>query len=114
MNLDWAQRFKDNLILKEKKGNDYALKKANSWYLQKLEKQMISKLVLGFDPKLSIAERERLAYSSEDYANYLKEARQAIQEEILADVQYEKQENVFEGLRSLCSLEKKTQNQIGE
>jgi len=114
MNLDWVDKFKNNVKEKEKAGIEYAHAKSNSWYQQKLEKQIVSKIILGLPNQLSVAERERVAYSSDDYAKYLLETKEAIAKEILANVQYEKQENIFEGLRSLCSFEKKTQYHIGE
>ncbi len=113
MNLDWNDSFKTIILAIETTGNDYAEKKATSYYLQELRTSILSSIINKSDKK-SVAKAEHEAKGSEDYRQHLKETAEAIERELKAKAKYEKAKAQFEAMRSLISLEKKTQNDIGQ
>ena len=82
----------------------YAESKADSWYKQELKHSVLASVMNGLEG--SISHRENAARASEDYLKHLVETRDAIQKELKLKSQYERQKFIFEGLRSICSLEK--------
>ena len=113
MNLDFEQKFRDVIMRMETAGKDYADKKALSWQAQELKYAIISQQMNGQPAGMAMNAKELAAKSSEGYTLYLKETAEMIRQENIARAVYEKWKASFEALRSLSSLEKATQNQIG-
>lgn len=66
------------------------------------------------DPKLSATKAELIAKSHPDYVQHLAETREKIRQENRTKSEYKKWDASFEGNRSLSSLEKRTQELIGD
>lgn len=113
MNLDFHHKFQDVVREMEKAGKHYADMKAISWQSQELKYAVISE-EMKRAVSSSVAAKEIEAKASEGYQQYIKETAEAIRQENIAKAVYEKWKASFEALRSLCSLEKATQNAIGD
>jgi len=117
MNLDFESSFKRILLKLEESGGAYAEAKAQSWYAQEMcgsIKASIMQSLMKDDPKLSLAKAEIMAKASEDYKQHLKETSDKIRQENLTRSEYKKWDASFEANRSLSSLEKRTQQLIGD
>jgi hypothetical protein len=117
MNLDFHERFKRIIGKLEESGNAYANAKADSWYSQEMCSSIKASLMmrsLEGESKMSLAKAEILAKSSPVYIEHLKETREKIRQENLTRSEWKKWDASFEGNRSLSSLEKRTQELIGD
>lgn len=112
MNADFEDKFRKAIQKMEEWGNIYADKKSKSWYATELKSSILASIIESLPP-MSVSKAELTARASEDYKNYLIETKQAIKEELESKSQLEKWRSSFEAIRSLSSLEKVTQNQIG-
>jgi hypothetical protein len=113
MNLDFHDKFKDVIIKMEKAGNSYAEAKGQSWQAQELKYTVLSSIMNNMKD-VAVTARESLAKGHPDYVAYVKETSELIKAELKFKCEYEKWKNSFEALRSLSSLEKYTQNQLGD
>lgn len=113
MNADFESKFKLCIKKIEKTGNAYSEAKGQSWQMQELRSSVLSKIIKS-STETSLARAEVDAKSSNDYEQYVKETAKAITNELKLKAEYEKWKSYFEALRSLCSLEKSTQKEIGE
>lgn len=93
-------------------GDAYAIAKSKSWLLQELKGSMLAQLMRETGSE-KISRSEMIARSSTQYRDFLDGVSEAIKQELLAKGQYERSRAEFEKLRSLCSLEKSTQKEIG-
>ena len=117
MNLDFHQKFQKIIFNLEESGTAYANAKADSWYSQEMCSSIKASMMMKFlseNPKLSLSKAEIMAKDSDDYKGHLEETREKIRAENVARAEYKKWDASFEGLRSLSSLEKRTQEQIGD
>lgn len=112
MNLDFEDKFRTIIMKMEKAGNEYAELRGQSYQLQELKGSVLASIISKLG-EIPVSRGELLGKSSEEYQNHIKETSQAIKKELIAKCQYEKWKSSFEALRSLISLEKATQNQIG-
>jgi len=113
MNLDFEHKFRDVIMKMETAGKDYADKKAISWQSQELKYAIISQEMNALPSEMGSGMKEIKAKASDGYKKYLSETSEMIRQENIAKAIYEKWKASFEALRSLSSLEKATQNQIG-
>lgn len=111
MNIDFYSRFQKVLLKIEESGNAYAEAKGQSWQMQELKHSVLSKIIseLGDMP---VSRAETIARSSEEFKEFIIKTSKAIESELKLKCEYEKWKASFEALRSLSSLEKKTQEQI--
>ena len=117
MDLDFQSRFQKIILKLEESGLVYAEAKASSWHSQELCSSIKASLMLkalSEIPGTSVAKAEIIAKASDDYKKHLSETAEKIRAEHIAKVEYEKWNASFEGNRSLCSLEKKTRQLIGD
>lgn len=113
MNLDFESKFRSVIKKISETGEDYAEKKGRSWQQQELKYSVLSSIIKGLGD-MPLSKAEILAKGSEEFSNYIRETADAIKAELRAKAEYEKYKASFEALRSLCSLEKSTQKEIGE
>jgi hypothetical protein len=112
MNLDFEDKFRTIIMKMEKAGNEYAEAKGQSWQMQELRTSVLSKIMQA-QGDLPVSKSEIIAKASEDYQSYVKETAEAIKKELRFKCEYEKWKSSFEALRSLSSLEKRTQELTG-
>ena len=112
MNLDFESRFRDCIKKIDTIGGQYAQAKAQSWQLQELKGSILASIMKSLG-EMPVSKAELLAKTSDDYKNHIIGTAAAIQKELELKAQYEKWKCSFEALRSLCSLEKSTQKEIG-
>lgn len=112
MNSEFYADFKQCWEKIEEVGNEYALAKGESWQAQELRGSVLAKLIKGY-PDLPLSKAEVEAKASEDYKKFIAETAKAITKELRLKASYESNKARFEAMRSLSSLEKVTQNQIG-
>ena len=113
IDLDFQSKFRQAIKDIETTGELYAHKKAKSWHSQELKHTVLASVIRGLE-EMPDNRAERVARASDDYKSYLLETAETIKEELIAKAKYEKASATFEAIRSLCSLEKSTRNQIGE
>ena len=101
---DYRDKFNQCAENLKKLGDLYATAKSDSWYKQECKHSVLASVMNGLEGPIS--QRENQARASEDYLKHLLETRDAIQKELKLKSQYERQKYIFEGLRSICSLEK--------
>ena len=97
----------------EKAGNEYAELRGQSYQMQELKSSVLSSLMQNYG-EMPISQKEVKAKASEEYQNHIKETAEAIKKELKLKCEYEKWKSSFEALRSLSSLEKATQREIGQ
>jgi len=112
MNLDFEDKFRNCIKKISEIGEQYAEAKGQSWQAQELKGSILAKLIKNY-PDLPVSKAEHEAKSSEEYQSFIKETAEAIKKELRLKAQYEMWKSSFEALRSLSSLEKATQHQIG-
>lgn len=113
MNLDMEARFKAIIKKISDSGELYAEAKRRSWYSQEMKGVVLSKLIKA-QGDIAVSKAEINAKASEDYEKFLEETSLAIEKEYQTKAEYEKNKSGFEALRSLSSLEKRTQELIGD
>ena len=113
MNLDFESKFRHIIKKMEESGNAYAEAKGQSWQMQELKGSVLAKIIKE-QGEIPQSKAEVLAKATPDYERYIQETSRAITKEIRLKCEYEKWKSSFEALRSLSSLEKFTQQQIGE
>lgn len=112
MNLDFEDKFRNCIKKIAEIGELYAEAKGQSWQMQELRSSILaSSMVKNGD--MAVSKSEIIAKSSEGYRQYVLETAQAIKKELSLKAQYEMWKASFEALRSLSSLEKSTQREIG-
>lgn len=104
--MNWHEEFNRIIEQIEKKGIDYADKKATSYYMQELRTSVFSSLVKKSGERTDKA-KENEARASSEYKEHLLRTKEAIKEEYIAKSQCEKVKAQFEAMRSLISLDKK-------
>lgn len=112
MNPQFNEEFNEAVQRIGQTGTEYADAKALSWQLQELKGVVLSQLMKA-QGSIAISKAEMFAKASDDYKNCIKGISEAIREELTKKAYYEKSRAEFEKLRSLCSLEKSTQKEIG-
>lgn len=112
MNLDFEDKFRQSIKKISEVGELYAEAKGQSWQMQELKGSVLASLMQSYGD-LPVSQKEILAKASEDYKSFIKETAEAIKKELKLKSEYEKWKSSFEALRSLSSLEKATQHQIG-
>jgi hypothetical protein len=113
MNLDFESKFRQVIKKIEETGVAYSEAKGQSWQMQELKSSVLASIIKA-QPDMPISKAEITARASEEYHKYVVETSQAITKELRLKAEYEKWKSSFEALRSLCSLEKSTQKEIGE
>ena len=93
-------------------GESYAEAKGQSWQAQELKGSVLASIIKSLPVDMPVSKAEIEAKSREDYKQYIKETSEAITKELKLKSEYEKWKASFEALRSLSSLEKKTQELI--
>lgn len=99
----------------EKTGEEHAVIKGQSWQMQELcasVKAKIQKRLI--DQGMAIGKSEVEAKASKEYEDYVIATSKMIEQEHRLRAKYEADKSRFEGLRSLCSLEKKTRSLIDQ
>lgn len=117
MNVDFQSSFQHILLKLEESGQEYAEARKRSYYSQEMVSSIKASIMLRAmeeNPKLSVAKAELIAKASEDYKQHLKETSEAIYDENVKRSEYKKWDASFEANRSLSSLEKRTQQLIGD
>lgn len=114
MDLDFASLFKKAIQEMGETGDEYAEAKAQSWYQQEMKGAVIANIIKEKFSDLPVSRAELAAKASPEYLSYLKETATAIKREGMTKSKHEKSKARFEGYRSLCSLEKKIIQNIGE
>lgn len=112
MNNEFEEKFKTVIIKMEKSGYEYAEARGQSYQLQELKSSVLSNIIKRY-PDLPVSKAEIEARASEDFKSHIQETAKAISKELKLKCEYEKWKSSFEAIRSLSSLEKVTQNQIG-
>lgn len=111
MNLDFEEKFRNCIKKISEIGELYAEAKGQSWQAQEMKHSVLSSIINSLVGPVS--QREMAARASEDYKKFLSETAEAIKKELRYKAQYEMWKASFEALRSLSSLEKATQKEIG-
>lgn len=114
MNVDFESKFRNCIKKIAEIGERYAEAKGQSWQAQELKGSILASLINNQGSDGSVAGREAIARGSDDYKAYIRETAALITKELSLKAEYEKWKSSFEALRSLCSLEKSTQKEIGE
>lgn len=112
MNLDFEDKFRQCIKKIAEVGESYAESKGQSWQMQELRSSVLAKLIKNY-PDLPVSKAEHEAKSSQEYQDFIAETAKAITKELRLKAQYEMWKSSFEALRSLSSLEKSTQREIG-
>lgn len=102
--MDYEEKFRTVISEMEKAGFEYADAKALSWHLQEMRKVIISNQMKSA-PGKSMAEKELIARTSQEYLTHLEGTKVAISNELRAKAKYEKLSASYEALRSLSSQE---------
>jgi len=113
MNLDFESKFRQIIKKIEETGYAYSEAKGQSWQSQELKSSVLASLIKK-QADIPVSKAEINARASDEYRTYVTETAQAITKELRLKAEYEKWKSSFEALRSLCSLEKSTQKEIGE
>ena len=112
MNIDFEDKFRNCIKKIGEIGEAYAEAKGQSWQMQELKGSMLASIINRSGESV-VSKAEIIAKSSEEYQSYVRETSQAIKKELSLKAQYEMWKSSFEALRSLSSLEKATQKEIG-
>lgn len=112
MNIEFYNDFKKCWEKIEEIGNQYAEARGQSYQAQELKGSILASIIKKY-PSLPISKAEIEARASEDYKAFIGETAKAITKEYRLKASYESHKARFEAMRSLSSLEKVTQNQIG-
>lgn len=107
MNLDWHAKFEQITNAIGKAGEAYAQAKATSWNLQELKSVVLARKAQEFTD-MPQYKQEAAAKASKEYEAHIQGTTEAIRQELLTKVRYEKLNSQFEAYRSLISLDKKT------
>ena len=113
MNSEFYQDFRQCWEKIEEVGNLYAEARGQSYQAQELKGSVLASIIKRY-PDLPISKAEIEAKASDDYKNYIIETSEAIKKELKLKAQYERWKAQLEATRSLSSLEKVTQHQIGD
>ena len=105
---DYQEKFNTCVTKLKELGDLYSEAKSKSWYSQELKHSVLASIMNKLEGSLS--QRENLARASEDYKAYLAETRDDIRAELKLRAAYERQKFIFEGLRSMCALERSTKD----
>lgn len=112
MNLDFESKFRNIVKKLDEVGTAYAEAKGQSWQAQELKGSILASIIKTL-PDLPISKAEITARASEEYKNFISETSIAIKKELKLKSDYEMWKASFEALRSLSSLEKRTQELTG-
>ncbi len=116
MNSEFYADFKQCWEKIEEIGNLYATANAKFHQAQDSKSTVLAKILWGIikdDPTLSFAKAEVKAKASPDYQAHIDETAELEEIALSLQAQRDMWKAKFEGTRSLSSLEKVTQNQIG-
>ena len=113
MNTDFYAKFKAVIQDIETVGEEYALAKAESWASQELKGSILASII-NRSPEKAVSRAELDARASDDYQKHIEETKEKIRKELSLKAKYESLKARFEAYRSLSSLEKRTQDQIGD
>ena len=112
MNLDFEDKFRNCIKKIAEIGEQYAEAKGQSWQAQELKHTVLASIIKSIGD-MPMSKAETLARATEDYKDYIRQTSEAITKELKLKAQYEMWKSSFEALRSLSSLEKSTQREIG-
>lgn len=112
MNSEFYSDFKSCWEKIEEVGLAYAEIRGKSYQSQELKGSVLASIIKKY-PSLPISKAEIEARDSQEYRKHLEETAQLITKELRLKASYERWKAQFEAMRSLSSLEKVTQNQIG-
>ena len=113
MNLDFEAKFRLAIKKIGEVGELYATARGQSYQLQEMKSAIVASLMQAL-PDMPISKAEMTAKASTSYMQHIDETAKAITKELKLKADYEKWKATFEALRSMCSLEKITQKEIGQ
>ena len=105
--IDFTEKMRKAVQDIGKYGELHAMYRPVANNLDELKKTILSSEILKCDPKLSLGEKEARARVSEAYRIHLEGIKEAEMKSMQAYAKLEEAKARFDGLRSLCSLEKK-------
>lgn len=112
MNSEFYSDFKQCWEKIEGVGLLYAEARGQSYQSQELKGSILASLIKNY-PNLPVSKAEIEAKDSPEYRKHIEETAEKITKELCLKAKYERWKAQFEATRSLSSLEKVTQNQIG-
>ena len=93
----------------DKMGEEYAIARQKSYHSQEMSKVILARLMLA-QGEIPVSRAEISARASKDYEQHIIETAEAIRNEQAIKNKLEVAKAKFEGNRSLCSYEKRTQD----
>lgn len=108
MNLDFESKFRHIIKKLDEVGTAYAEAKGQSWQMQELKSSFLASIIRPLG-EMPVSKAEIIAKASDEYQKFIQETSSAIKKELKLKSDHEMWKASFEALRSLSSLEKRTQ-----